>query len=232
MYNILLCDDEEDILLALKIYLKDPEYRFLEAHNGDEALSILKDQSVDLLLLDLMMPRKDGLSTLRELRSFSNIPVILLTAKSESLDKIIGFDHGADDYITKPFDPVDVKNRVKAHLRRYTSLGSKLSASTIHIGNIVMNDTQKKVFVDGEEVSLTYSEYEILKLLMKNSGKCFSPSEIYHQIWKETAPGTDRTIAVHIRHLREKIEIDPANPRYILVVWGQGYRIVGGNTHE
>lgn len=232
MHNILLCDDEKDILLALKIYLNSPEYHFGESHNGDEALSILKNKPVDLLLLDLMMPVKDGLTTLQELRAFSNIPVILLTAKSESLDKIIGFDHGADDYITKPFDPIDVKNRVKAQLRRYTSLGSKLSSSTIHIGNIVMDDTQKQVFADGEEVTLTYSEYEILRLLMKNPGKCFSPSEIYHQLWKENALGTERTIAVHIRHLREKIEIDPANPRYILAVWGQGYRIVGGESHE
>lgn len=230
MYNILLCDDEEDILLALKIYLNNTEYTFYEAHNGDEALDIIKSRSIDLLLLDLMMPVKDGLTALKELRTFSNIPVILLTAKSENLDKIIGFDHGADDYITKPFDPIDVKNRVKALLRRYTSLGSKLSSSTLHIGSIVMDDIQKKVTVDGEEVALTFSEYEILKLLMKNPGKCFSPSEIYHQIWKENAQGTERTIAVHIRHLREKIEIDPANPRYILVVWGQGYRMIGADS--
>lgn len=227
MYNILLCDDEEDILLALKIYLQDSEYCFFEAHNGEEALRILSEASIDLLLLDIMMPKKDGMETLRELRTFSNIPVILLTAKSESLDKIVGFEHGADDYITKPFDPMDVKIRVKALLRRYTSLGSKLSSSMLQVGNIQLDDVQKQVFVNGDLVALTYSEYEILKLLMQNPGICYSPSEIYQNLWHENVKGADRTIAVHIRHLREKIEVDPSNPRYLLAVWGQGYRIIG-----
>jgi len=227
MYNLLLCDDEEDILLALKIYLNESEYRIFEAHNGEEALEIIRRESIDLLLLDVMMPKKDGLSTLTELRTFSNIPVILLTAKSETLDKMIGFNHGADDYITKPFDPMDVKIRVKAQLRRYTSLGSKVSSFVLQIGNIQLDDTQKQVSVNGENVSLTYSEYEILKLLMKNPGKGFSTTEIYRQLWNEKPQGSERTIAVHIRHLREKIEIDPANPRYLLAVWGQGYRMIG-----
>lgn len=227
MYNLLLCDDEEDILLALKIYLNESDYHLFEAHNGMEALEIIRRESIDLLLLDIMMPQKDGLSTLAELRTFSNIPVILLTAKSETLDKMIGFNHGADDYITKPFDPMDVKIRVKAQLRRYTTLGSKISSNVLQLGNIQMNDAQKQVTVNGENVTLTYSEYEILKLLMRNPGKCFSPSEIYQQLWKEKPQGSERTIAVHIRHLREKIELDPANPRYLLAVWGQGYRMIG-----
>lgn len=232
MYNILICDDEEDIRLALKIYLNDSQYQFWEAGNGEEALKILREQSIDLLILDVMMPKKDGMATLLELRTFSNIPVILLTAKSESLDKVIGFDHGADDYITKPFDPMDVKVRVKAQLRRFTTLGSKVSSSILQIGNIQMDDTQKIVTVNGENVTLTYSEYEILKLLMKNPGKCFSPSEIFQQLWHEKPQGSERTIAVHIRHLREKIELDPANPRYLLAVWGQGYRIIGAEQNE
>ena len=228
MYNILLCDDEEDILFALKIYLTNSEYHFFEAHNGEEALQILRENPIDLLLLDVMMPAKDGISTLLELRSFSNIPVILLTAKSESLDKIIGFEHGADDYITKPFDPMDVKIRVKAQLRRFTSLGGRLSSSVLKVGGIILDDTNKQVTVNGEEVSLTFSEYEILKLLMSNPGTCFSPSEIYHRIWNENTSGTEKSIAVHIRHIRKKIEVDPAKPRYLSAVWGQGYRMIGG----
>lgn len=229
MYNILICDDEEDILYALKIYLKNPEYCIFEAHNGAEAIEMIKQKRIDLLLLDIMMPVMDGISAMKTIREFSNIPIILLTAKGESLDKITGFEEGADDYITKPFEPFDVKARVSAQLRRFTMLGGKTpSAPQVHrVGGITMDDSQKTVFVNGEEISLTFSEYEILKLLMLHSGKCFSPSEIYQNIWKEHAIGSERTIAVHIRHLREKIEVDPANPRLLQAVWGQGYRLVG-----
>ena len=231
MHNILICDDEEDIVFALKIYLKNPDYSFFEAHNGQEALDIIKKQHMDLLLLDMMMPVMDGLTAMKEIRKVSNLPIIILTAKGESIDKIMGFDEGADDYITKPFDPIDVKSRVSAQIRRYTSLGSKPEcefASVITMSGITLDDLQKKVTVNGDEVSLTFSEFEILKLLMVHPHKCFSPKEIYKAVWKENACGSERAIAVHIRHLREKIEIDPANPRYINAVWGQGYRFLGG----
>lgn len=230
MYNILLCDDEEDILYALKIYLKNPDYSFYEARNGEEAVSIVKNNHIDLLLIDIMMPVMDGISAVKEIRKFSNIPVIFLTAKSESYDKIAGFDEGADDYITKPFDPVDVKARVSAQIRRYTVLGSKpreYKEDILEIRGILLNDSKKQVLVNGEEVSLTFSEYEILKLLMSNPNTCFSPNEIYTKVWNESPVGSERAVAVHIRHLREKIEIDPAKPRYITAVWGQGYRILG-----
>ena len=233
MYNILICDDEEDIVFALKIYLKNPDYCFFEAHNGKEALDIIKEQHMDILLLDLMMPIMDGLTAMKEIRKVSNLPIIILTAKGESIDKIMGFDEGADDYITKPFDPIDVKNRVSAQIRRYTSLGSRPeseSDSVIMMNGIVLDDSKKSVTVNGEEVSLTFSEFEILKLLISHPQKCFSPKEIYKEVWKENACGSERAIAVHIRHLREKIEIDPANPRYINAVWGQGYRFLGGLT--
>lgn len=230
MYNILLCDDEEDILLALRVYLKNEEYNFFEAHNGEEAVEIVKKEHIDLLLLDIMMPKKDGLSVLQEIREFSNIPVILLTAKGESIDKVTGFDQGADDYITKPFEPTDVRNRIKAALRRYIFLGSKVQDDCLRVGGIVMDDKQKKVYVNGEEVALTFSEYEILKLLIQNPGKCYSPAAIYEHIWNENPKGSERTISVHIRHLREKIEINPDEPRVLTAVWGQGYRLVGTET--
>lgn len=227
MYNILLCDDEEDILFALKIYLKNEEYQFFEAHNGEEAVDIVRKEKIDLLLLDVMMPKKDGMAALLEIRGFCNVPVILLTAKGESIDKVKGFETGADDYITKPFDPMDVKVRVRAALRRYVSLGSRKETDHFRVGGIVLDDTMKKVQVDGQDVALTFSEYEILKLLISNPGKCYSPSEIYEHIWKEYPQGAERTVSVHIRHLRQKIEIDPAAPRYLTAVWGQGYRLVG-----
>lgn len=229
MYHILLCDDEDDIRYALKIYLKNPEYVFHEAHDGAEAIEIVKKEKIDLLLLDIMMPRMDGIAAMKEIRAFSNIPIILLTAKGENEDKIEGFETGADDYITKPFEPFEVKARVSAQLRRFISLGSKAKSSSemLKVGRIELDDISKTVFVNGEEVTLTFSEYEILKLLMKNVDKCFSPTEIYQHIWKENPMGSERTVSVHIRHLREKIEIDPAKPRLLQAVWGQGYRIVG-----
>ena len=194
-------------------------------------MEFVKTNHVDLLLLDLMMPVMDGMSAMAEIRSFSNIPIIILTAKGESNDKLMGFEGGADDYITKPFDPVDVKLRVSAQIRRYTALGSRPvenTESVISIAGITLDDTNKQVIVNGEEVTLTFSEFEILKLLMNHPHECFTPKEIYQRVWKENAFGSERAIAVHIRHLREKIEIDPANPRYINAVWGQGYRFLGG----
>lgn len=228
MYNILLCDDEEDILYALKIYLKNPEYSFYEARNGLEAVEAVKNNHIDLVLIDIMMPIMDGISAVKEIRKISNMPIIFLTAKSESYDKVAGFEEGGDDYITKPFDPIDVKARVSAQIRRYTRLGSKMENNendVLEIGGLVLCDSLKKVTVNGEEISLTFSEYEILKLLMSHPRQCFSPREIYSRIWNEDALGSERTIAVHIRHLRQKLEVDPAKPRYITAVWGQGYRM-------
>lgn len=228
MYNILLCDDEEDILYALKIYLRNPEYNFWEAPNGEDAVKIVRENKIDLVLLDIMMPKMDGMEAMQIIRSFCNVPIILLTAKSESVDKVNGFQGGADDYITKPFDPVDVCARVAAAIRRYTSFGSRPhSESVICIGGIELDVEAKTCFVNGEEVSLTHSEMEILKTLMENPGTCYSPSDLYFRIWKEKVTGCEKTISVHICHLREKIEIDPSNPRYLKNIWGQGYCIVG-----
>ena len=225
MYNILICDDEKDIVNALKIYLNDSNYQFYEAYHGKEALQILMKEDIHLLLLDIMMPVMDGIETLGKLRTFSNIPVIFLTAKSEEVDMILGLNIGADDYITKPFSPVEVTARVKSHLRRYLHLGSgELKSESLHIGGIELNDRAKQIFVDGEEINLTPTEYEILKLLMEHAGQVFSPKEIYRRVWKDHPFGTENTIAVHIRHIREKIEIDPTQPRYLKVVWGQGYK--------
>jgi len=226
MYNILLCDDEDDILYALKIYLKDPNFTFYEARNGHEAIETVKENRIDLILLDIMMPQMDGLTAMQNIRQYSNVPIILLTAKSENIDKIAGLEEGADDYITKPFDPLEVRARVNAQLRRYTRLGGNTAlGETLLVGGLELDDREKIVRLNGEEISFTNTEYEILKLLMNNKGKCFSPAEIYSQIWKENAIGSERTIAVHIRHIREKIEIDSANPRYLTAVWGQGYKI-------
>lgn len=224
MINILICDDEKDIVNALKIYLNDPDYSLFEAYNGKEALDILKQNEIDLILLDIMMPVKDGIQTLAEIRREYNMPVIFLTAKGEDQDKILGLNVGADDYIVKPFNPLEVTARVHSQLRRYLKLGSgTVREENYVIGGIELNDRNKEVKVDGEAVSLTPKEYEILKFLMANPGKVFSPKEIYRAIWKEDPYGADNTVAVHIRHLREKIEIDPAEPRYVKVVFGRGY---------
>lgn len=224
MINILICDDEKDIVNALKIYLNDPDYSLFEAYNGKEALDILKQNEIDLILLDIMMPVKDGIQTLAEIRREYNMPVIFLTAKGEDQDKILGLNVGADDYIVKPFNPLEVTARVHSQLRRYLKLGSgTVREENYVIGGIELNDRNKEVKVDGEAVSLTPKEYEILKFLMANPGKVFSPKEIYKAIWKEDPYGADNTVAVHIRHLREKIEIDPAEPRYVKVVFGRGY---------
>lgn len=226
MYNLLICDDEKDIVNALKIYLGNTDYRFFEAFNGKQALEILSREDIHLILLDIMMPVMDGMETLNRIREISNIPVIFLTAKSEEVDMILGLTVGADDYITKPFSPMEVTARVKSHLRRYLQLGSGVKRpEVIRLGGIELNDLSKQIFVDGEEVSFTPTEYEILKLLLTNPGKVYSPKEIYRSVWKDNPLGTENTIAVHIRHIREKIEIDPNHPRYLKVVWGQGYKM-------
>ena len=233
MYNILVCDDEKDIVSALKIYLEPEGYRVLEAYNGQEALDILDREQVHLILLDIMMPKMDGISAVVKLREYSNVPVILLTAKSEDTDKVLGLNIGADDYITKPFNPLEVLARVRSQLRRYMRLGGSSSGeSTLNIGGISLDDGSKDVTVDGEPVSLTPTEYEILKLLMNNPGRVFSPREIYKLVWKDEAYGAESTVAVHIRHLREKLEINPAEPRYIKAVWGQGYKMERGKKNE
>lgn len=226
MYNILICDDERDIVNALKIYLSAENYKLFEAFNGNEALKIVKQQDIHLIIMDIMMPQMDGITAMVEMRKEKNIPVILLTAKSEDNDKVLGLNVGADDYITKPFNPMEVLARVKSQLRRYTQLGSvNLKENQYVIGSLYMDDISKQVMVDGDKVSLTPTEYEILKLMLSEPGKVFSTKEIYNKVWNTQFYGTDSTVAVHIRHLREKIEINPAEPKYIKVVWGQGYKI-------
>ena len=225
-YNILICDDEQDIVSALKIYLEAEGYRTFAAANGKEALELLDRENIHLVLLDIMMPVLDGVSALSRLREFSNVPVILLTAKSEDTDKVLGLNIGADDYITKPFNPVELLARVRSQLRRYLQLGGgAVRESSITIGPISLDDSSKTVTLDGEAVNLTPREYDILKLLMQNPGRVFHPRDLYRKVWNEEPYGAESTVAVHIRHLREKLEIDPASPRYIRAVWGQGYKI-------
>lgn len=226
MYNILICDDEKDIVSALKIYLAGEEYSLYEAYNGIEAVDIIREKDIHLMLLDIMMPQMDGMETLRKMREISNIPVIFLTAKSEDTDKILGLNIGADDYITKPFNPVELIARVKSHLRRYTVLGAAPSRNDVlSTGDIELDDKAKEVIFMGEYVNLTPKEYGILKFLMSSPGRVFSPKEIYNGVWNEDAYGAEGTVAVHIRHLREKLEVDPEQPRHIKVVWGQGYKV-------
>ena len=229
MYHILICDDERDIVNALKLYLADPNYTFFEAYTGQQALDLMEDHDIHLILMDIMMPELDGISAMTRIRAVSNIPVILLTAKSEDTDKILGLNVGADDYITKPFNPVEVAARVRSQLRRYFQLGGGTIRSDVYrVGGIELDDQSKSVTLDGEPIALTPKEYEILKLLMSSPGKVYSPKEIYRMVWKERPYGSDNTVAVHIRHLREKIEIDPAEPRYLKVVFGQGYKLEKG----
>lgn len=226
MYHILICDDEEDIVNALKIYLNADDMKFFVAYNGVEALEILAKEEIHVILLDIMMPKLDGISTLAKLRETSNVPVILLSAKSEDTDKILGLNVGADDYVTKPFNPVEVNARVRSQLRRYLMLGGKVcEKGTYAVGGLELNDEAKEICVDGEAVSLTPTEYEILKLLIMHPGKVFSPREIYEKVWEENLYGSENIVAVHIRHIREKIEINPTEPRYLKVIWGQGYKI-------
>ncbi|MGI6462328.1 MAG: response regulator transcription factor [Candidatus Scatomorpha sp.] len=226
MPNILICDDDRDIVNALKIYLSDPEYKLFEAFNGKEAIEIIEKEDIHLLLLDIMMPLMDGITATAKIRQISPVPIILLTAKSEDADKVLGLNVGADDYITKPFNPLEVTARVRSQLRRYLSLGSGVVKPEVFaVGAIELDDRRKEVKVDGESVSLTPKEYDILKLLISNPGKVFSPEEIYLEVWKEKPYGSENTVAVHIRHLREKLEINPAEPKYIRLVFGQGYKI-------
>ena len=227
MYNILICDDDKDIVNALKIYLQNPDYRLLEAYNGAEAVEAVHRETVHLVLLDIMMPQMDGITAMAKIRESFNMPVILLTAKSEDQDKILGLNIGADDYITKPFNPLEVAARVGSQLRRYTKLGAGLvSDKTLTVGGIELDNETKTVTVDGKPVSLTPKEYDILTLLMEHPGKVYAPKELYKEIWGEDAlTGGENTVAVHIRHIREKIEITPNEPRYLKVVFGQGYKI-------
>ena len=230
MYNILICDDQPDIVNALKIYLTPEDYRLYEAFTGREALEIVKNHDIHLILMDIMMPGMDGITATAKIREFSNAPIILLTAKSETEDKVLGLNVGADDYITKPFVPVEVLARVRSQLRRYATLGARPADNdgVITVGAVVMDDRTKTVTVEGEPVSLTPTEYAILHLLMKQPGKVFSTKFLYESVWQETALGSEGAVAVHIRHLREKIEINPSDPRYLKVVWGQGYKMEGG----
>jgi len=233
LYNILICDDDRDIVAALKIYLSSEDYRLFSAYTGKEALEIAQTEQIQLILMVIMMPEMDGIAATVKLREVSNVPIILLTAKSETSDKILGLNIGADDYITKPFDPMEVLARVRSQLRRYTSLGSqKRSSDIIVIGGVSLDDPAKTVTVDGEPVSLTPSEYGILRVLMQNPGKVYSSAQLYEAVWNETGTGSESAVAVHIRHLREKIEINPSDPRYIKVVWGQGYKFAKDGKGE
>ncbi len=227
MYNVLICDDQPDIVNALKIYLAPEGYHLYEAYTGKEALEVVKRHDIHLILLDVMMPVMDGITATSKIREFSNAPIILLTAKSETEDKVLGLNVGADDYITKPFVPVEVLARVRSQLRRYDRLGSKPDTveGNLTVGGVTLDDRTKTVSVDGEEVALTPTEYAILHLLMANPGKVFSTKVLYESVWQETALGSEGAVAVHIRHLREKIEINPSEPRYLKVVWGQGYKM-------
>ena len=231
MYNILICDDQPDIVNALKIYLSPEGYHLYEAYTGEEALEMVRKVDFHLILLDIMMPRMDGITATSKIREFSNVPIILLTAKSETEDKVLGLNVGADDYITKPFVPVEVLARVRSQLRRYSRLGSRLEQQpgTLTIGGITLDDRTKSVTVDGDPVALTPTEYSILHLLMSNPGRVYSTKALYEAVWQEVALGSEGAVAVHIRHLREKIEINPSEPRYLKVVWGQGYKMEGGS---
>ncbi len=226
MYSILICDDDSDIAAALEIYLKAEGYRTLRAANGREALDVASRETVHLALMDVMMPGMDGIAATVQLREQYNFPIILLTAKSEDSDKVLGLTLGADDYVTKPFNPMEVLARVKSQLRRYTLLGGLSERPELLVcRDIVLDDAQKRVTQGGEEVSLTPIEYSILKLLMENRNRVFSSRQIYKSVWNDAAYGAENTVAVHIRHLREKLEIDPANPRVLKVVWGHGYKL-------
>ncbi len=225
--KIVICDDDKDIVRALEIYLSNRDYEPLCAYTGREALDYVKKGDISLVLLDVMMPEMDGITALRAIREVSNVPVILITAKSEDADKVLGLDVGADDYITKPFTPIEVLARVRSQLRRYNKLGGSEGSGKSEVlscGGVTLDDRTKMVTMDGEEVSLTPTEYEILKFLMSHPKQVFSPKQIYSEVWKDTPIGSEGTVAVHIRHLREKLEIEPSDPRHFKVVWGQGYK--------
>jgi len=233
MYNILVVDDDKEIVKAIEIYLGKENYKIIKAYDGEQALEKIKENKIQLVILDIMMPKKDGIETLEEIRKDKNIPVIMLSAKSEDIDKINGLNNGADDYITKPFNPVELIARVNALIRRYTKLGSSINETAsesektniIKNGELVINDDLKKVIVDGKEAKLTPTEYNILKFLTQNKGKVFSIEEIYTNVWDGECYAAENVIAVHIRHIREKIEINPKEPKYLKVIWGVGYKI-------
>ncbi len=230
MYNILICDDEKDIVAALKIYLSGEDYRLFEAYNGREALEIAENNDIHLVLMDVMMPQLDGIAATARLREKSNVPIILLTAKSESGDKVLGLNVGADDYVTKPFDPAEVLARVRSQLRRYTRLGAQPEpekSKSWSVGPITLDEESKLVTVDGEPVTLTPIEFSILRLLISHPGRVYSSAQIYELVWKEDAYGAENAVSVHIRHLRQKLEIDPSEPRWLKVVWGLGYKMEG-----
>lgn len=226
MSNLLICDDDKDIVEAVSIYMESEGHKTFKAYNGEEALEIINNNEIHLAIIDIMMPVMDGIVAVTKLRQFSNIPVIMLSAKSEDTDKVLGLNIGADDYVTKPFNPVELIARVKAQLRRFTTFGGTAkneSQDDLTVGEISLNDKSKKTYVNGEEIALTPTEFYILRLFMNNPGKVYSPKEIYKAVWEEIPMNNESAVAVHIRHLREKVEIDPSNPRYIKVVWGQGY---------
>ena len=227
MKNILVCDDDKEIVDAIEIYLQQEGYHILKAYDGEQALEVLGNQEIHLLIIDVMMPKLDGIRATLKIREESSIPSIILSAKSEDADKILGLNIGADDYVTKPFNPLELVARVKSQLRRYTQLGNVAESNNriYRVGGLVINDDLKEVVVDDEPVKLTPIEYNILLLLVKNQGKVFSINQIYESIWNEDAIGADNTVAVHIRHIREKIEINPKEPRYLKVVWGVGYKV-------
>lgn len=226
MYNILVVDDDKEIVKAIEIYLGRENYKIFKAYNGIEAISIIKQEEIHLIILDIMMPQKNGMEVLEEIRKDKKLPVIMLSAKTEDIDKIDGLNKGADDYVTKPFNPIELIARVNALIRRYTKLGAiEENAKIIKSGELLINDELKKVLVDGKEVKLTPTEYNILNFLLQNKGKVYSIEEIYQNVWSEESYAAENIIAVHIRHIREKIEINPKEPRYLKVIWGVGYKI-------
>ena len=228
MANILICDDDKDIVDAIEIYLKNEGYKVYKAYDGEEAIRILNAEDIQLLIMDVMMPKLDGIHATLKIREYSSIPIIMLSAKTEDTDKILGLNVGADDYVSKPFNPLELIARVKSNLRRYTKLGNMSApeeSNVYRIGGLCMDDDTKEVTVDGEPVRLTPIEYSILLLLVKNPGRVYSIDQIYENIWNEAAIGADNTVAVHIRHIREKIEINPKEPKYLKVVWGVGYKV-------
>ncbi len=228
MNKILVCDDEKEIVDAIEIYLEQEGFDVVKAYDGEQALKILKEHTdVQLAIIDIMMPKLDGIHACKKIREYSSIPIIFLTAKSEDADKILGLNIGADDYVTKPFNPLELVARVKSNIRRYTKLGAAIEDENglIKVGGLIINDENKEVTVDGEEVKLTPIEYNILLLLAKNPGRVYSIDQIYENIWGEEPLGADNTVAVHVRHIREKIEINPKEPKYLKVVWGVGYKV-------
>ena len=228
MYNILVCDDDKEIVKAIKIYLSKEGYNILKAYNGKQALKILEETEIHLIILDIMMPEMDGISVANKVRETKSVPIIMLSAKSEDYDKVEGLNNGADDYITKPFNPIELIARVNSQIRRYTSLGTfkqKEDKNIYKVGDLIIDDDTKQVEVEGKEIKLTPTEYNILKFLTKNKGKVYSINQIYENVWEDEAYGAENIIAVHIRHIREKIEINPKEPKYLKVIWGVGYKI-------